>query len=92
MSGSAAAQALEEITVQGSRAVEVKNVGTTSSGYKVKDISLSYGVSTAGMDLASAAGAEALAQRVNDAAKAATKKAMVKAHARVQAAGKASAE
>lgn len=66
-----AAQNLDEITVQGTRVLNTKTVGRTSSGVPIKDISLSYGVSYADLDLASHAGALELEKRVHGAAKAA---------------------
>lgn len=64
------AQDMGEITVQASRAV-VTTVGKSASGVPIQDISLSYGVSTKGLDLASYAGATELKKRVADAAAAA---------------------
>jgi len=66
------AQEMGEVTVQASRVVK-KTIGRTSSGVPIEDISLSYGVSTAGLDLASSAGAAELQKRVANAAKAACK-------------------
>jgi UrcA family protein len=66
-----AAQNLDEITVQGTRVMSTKRVGRTASGVPIKDISLSYGVSFADLDLASHAGALELEKRVHGAAKAA---------------------
>ena len=72
-SGAAIAQNAEEVTVQAKRAVTAKVVGRTSSGVPIVDVSLSYGVSVAGLDLTSSAGADELSKRVNDAAQAACK-------------------
>jgi len=72
VTGIVIAQEMGEVTVQASRIVK-KTIGTTSSGIPIQDISLSYGVSTAGLDLTSSAGAAALQKRVGDAAKAACK-------------------
>ena len=105
-------QTTEEIVVQGSRSVTAKVVSVSSTGVPIQSVSLSYGVSTAGLDLASTAGAQQLEKRINDAAlaackevgrqypdstpsdaecaKAAAKKAMVRAHEMIQAAGKSS--
>jgi len=66
------AQEMGEVTVQASRVVK-KTIGTTASGIPIQDISLSYGVSTAGIDLSTSAGAASLQKRVGDAAKAACK-------------------
>jgi UrcA family protein len=72
VTGIVIAQEMGEVTVQASRVVK-KTIGTTSSGIPIQDISLSYGVTTAGLDLSSSAGAAALQKRVSDAAKAACK-------------------
>jgi UrcA family protein len=66
------AQDMGEVTVQASRIV-TKTEGKTASGIPIVDVSLTYGVSTKGLDLASHAGALELQQRVTDAAKAACK-------------------
>ena len=66
------AEDMGEVTVQASRVVS-KMVGKTASGVPIVDISLSYGVSAKGLDLASNAGATELRRRVADAAKAACK-------------------
>jgi UrcA family protein len=66
------AQDMGEVTVQASRAV-VTTVGKSASGVPIQDISLSYGVSTKGLDLSSYAGATELKKRVSDAATAACK-------------------
>jgi UrcA family protein len=67
------AQDLPEVSVQASRAISTKTVGTTASGVPIQDVSLSYGVSTKGLDLSSYAGAMELKKRVTDAATAACK-------------------
>jgi UrcA family protein len=72
VTGIVIAQDMGEVTVQASRVVK-KTIGTTASGIPIQDISLSYGVSTAGLDLTSSAGAAALQKRIGDAAKAACK-------------------
>lgn len=69
----AVAQGMDEITVQGKRMIQVKNEDRTSSGYVVRDIALSYGVSFAGLDLAKHADVMTLQTRVKDAAAAACK-------------------
>jgi UrcA family protein len=66
------AQDMGEVTVQASRVV-AKTVGKTASGIPIVDISVSYGVSTKDLDLASHAGALELQKRVTDAAQAACK-------------------
>jgi len=53
------AEEMGEVTVQASRVVK-KTIGTTASGIPIEDISLSYGVSTAGLDLSSSAGASTM--------------------------------
>src|SRR3974390_2256994 len=66
------AEDMGEVSVQASRVVK-KVIGTTSSGVPIEDISLSYGVSTAGLDLSTSAGAAELQRRVGNAATAACK-------------------
>lgn len=66
----AAAPATPEVTVQSSRAVKT-TIGTTSSGIPIQDVSLSYGVSAAGLDLTTASGRQAFEKRVSDTATAA---------------------
>lgn len=73
VSSIAIAQDIEEVTVTATRMVVQKPAGHTASGIPIIDISLSYGVSYAGLDLASGAGAIELEKRVNDAAGAACK-------------------
>ncbi len=63
---------LGEVMVQATRVVNTKLIGT-SSGIPIIEVSLSYGVSVADLDLASHAGATELEQRVNGAAQAACK-------------------
>jgi UrcA family protein len=69
----AVAQELREIVVTGKGVVAVKPAGKTASGVPIVDMSISYGVSYAGLDLASAVGAAEIEKRVNDAAKEACK-------------------
>jgi UrcA family protein len=66
------AQEMGEVSVQASRVVK-KVIGTTSSGVPIEDVSLSYGVGTAGLDLSTSAGAAELQKRVGNAATAACK-------------------
>jgi len=73
VSAFAVADDLPSVTVQASRIVNSKTVGKTASGIPIVDISMSYGVSTAGLDLVSHAGVMELQKRVNDAASAACK-------------------
>jgi len=64
----AVAQKTEDVTVQATRIPAVKTVGHTMSGIPINEMSLSYRISTAGLDLASHAGAMGLEKRVQDAA------------------------
>jgi UrcA family protein len=77
VSGIAAAQNMEEITVTASREVETtKTIGMdTSTGWlrPMVQVSLSSAVSYADLDLTSQAGASELEKRVNDTAKAVCK-------------------
>jgi UrcA family protein len=66
------AQEMGEVIVQAQRVVK-KTIGHTASGVPIEDISLSYGVSTKGLDLNSSAGAAELQKRVTTAAQAACK-------------------
>ena len=69
------APALPEISVQASR-VTTATVGQTTTGtpgVPIQHVSLSYGVSTAGLDLSSQSGKQELEGRVNRAAAAACK-------------------
>jgi UrcA family protein len=65
------AQNLEEITVQGTRVLDIKDAGRSNTGMPLRDVSLSYGVNIADLDLATQYGPMALEKRVKDAAKAA---------------------
>ena len=69
----AVAQNLNEITVQGTRILSTKTEGRTATGEPILDVSLSYGVSLAGLDLASHVDALELEKRVHGAALAACK-------------------
>ena len=71
ISAIALADDMGSVTVQATRVVSQKTVGRTASGIPIVDISLSYGVSAKGLDLASHAGFMELEKRVNDAAKSA---------------------
>ena len=71
--GIARAQNVQEVTVQGTRIVSTRIVGPSSSAVPVTDISISYGVSTAGLDLTSHAGVMELEKRVKDVAESACK-------------------
>jgi UrcA family protein len=70
--GVAAAQSLPEVKVEATRVIAspitAKAVGKTASGIPIKDITLSYGVTSEGLDLSTHTGALAFEQRVKDAA------------------------
>jgi UrcA family protein len=72
-SGIVAAQDLQEVVVTAKGDLATKPAGKTASGAPIVDMSISYGVSYAGLDLASAAGAAEIERRVTDAAKQACK-------------------
>jgi UrcA family protein len=65
----AVAEEVQEVVVTAKGVVAQKPAGKTATGIPLVDVALSYGVSYAGLDLASAAGAAELEKRVNDAAK-----------------------
>jgi UrcA family protein len=65
------AQNLEEITVQGTRVLDIKDAGRSNTGLPIRDVSLTYGVNIADLDLATQYGPIALEKRVKDAAMAA---------------------
>jgi len=67
IAGGAFAQTTPEVVVTTQKAVE-KDVGRTSSGVPIREISLTYIVSAAGLDPTSHSGALELEKRVNDAA------------------------
>ncbi len=69
VSGVVVAQAAEEITVQGTRVLDEKSAGRTSTGIPIRDISLSYGINIADLNLASQYGPIELEKRVHKAAK-----------------------
>lgn len=66
------AQNIEEITVQGTRSLKTEVVDRSHT-IPIVDVSLGYGVSTAGLDLASASGVAELEKRIHEAATAACK-------------------
>jgi len=70
---SAYAGTLETVTVTGSRAVSEKSVGTSAIGADIREVSLSYKVNAADLDLASSTGKAELEKRVTAAASAACK-------------------
>jgi UrcA family protein len=62
-------QNLEEIKIEATRNMDVKaDTFNPPGGFRVEDISLSYAVSTAGLNLASPADVTQLEKRVRDAA------------------------
>ena len=67
------AQEPAEVTVVATRLVSAKVASASSTGVPIVDVSLSYGVSTVGLDLPSHEGASQLEIRVKDAAAAACK-------------------
>lgn len=67
------AQTLEEVKVEAFRSVGTKGAGRSISGVPILDLSLSYGVSLAGLDLSTSSGALEAEGRVNRAAEAACK-------------------
>jgi UrcA family protein len=70
---SAYAGALETVTVTGSRVVSEKIVGKSTMGADIREVSLSYRVNAADLDLASSEGKAKLEKRVKAAASAACK-------------------
>lgn len=72
-SASADAQNPEQVKVEASRVVSTKIAGRSSSGVPVVEYSISYGVSLAGLNLATHSGAVEAERRVNAAATAACK-------------------
>jgi UrcA family protein len=70
---SAYAETLETVTVTGSRAVSEEIVGKSSIGADIREVSLSYRVNVADLDLASSAGMAKLEKRVKATASAACK-------------------
>ncbi|HYB65155.1 MAG TPA: UrcA family protein [Steroidobacteraceae bacterium] len=77
IAGVALGQGIPEVKVQATRvissAITAKTVGKTASGVPIKDVTLSYGVSSEGLDLSTKTGAAAFEQRVKDAAEQACK-------------------
>jgi UrcA family protein len=64
---------LETVTVMGSRAVSDEVVGKSRIGADIREVSVSYGVNVADLDLASKAGRAEAEKRVKAAASAACK-------------------
>lgn len=60
---------LQEIVVTAKGVIVETPTGKSASGVPIVDMSVSYGVSYAGLDLSSAAGVAEIEKRVNDAAK-----------------------
>ncbi len=77
VAGVVLAQGVPEVKVQATRVVAssitAKTVGRSSSGVPIQDVTLSYGVSSEGLDLSTHTGAVAFEQRVKDAAEQACK-------------------
>ena len=73
LAGDSIAQQVEEVVVQATRIPTTKTVGRSVTGVPIVEISLSYGVSYSGLDLASSAGASEIEKRVTRAAKSACK-------------------
>ncbi len=71
--GSAVAQSTQEVKVQATRDVHAKVTGHSYTGIPIVDLSLTYGVSLADLDLSTNSGANEAAKRVSDAALAACK-------------------
>lgn len=62
---------IEEVEVEATRVLSTKVAGRTATGVPIVNVSLSYGVNIADLDLASREGASELESRVQDAAHAA---------------------
>jgi len=73
LSSAAIAQDVPEVTVQAKRLLNTKVTERVEGGLPLQDISVSYGVRTWDLDLATHSGATVLEQRVKDAAKLACK-------------------
>ena len=78
MAGSVVAQTPSEVKVQATRDVNAKVGGHSYTGIPIVDLSVTYGVSLAGLDLSTNSGANEAAKRVSDAAMAACKEIGVK--------------
>lgn len=63
-----AQEQLTEITVQAKRLLSTQQVGRTSTGIPIINISLSYGVSLKDLDVRSPDGMQVAEKRINDAA------------------------
>jgi len=73
LAGSVLAENIPEVTVQATRIVNAKITGRSASGIPITDLSVSYGVSLAGLNLATNSGAVEAQRRVSEAAMAACK-------------------
>ncbi|HMK87901.1 MAG TPA: UrcA family protein [Steroidobacteraceae bacterium] len=62
------AQDLKEVTVQAKRMLTTQIVGRTATGIPITQISMSYTVSLAGVDLSTQAGVQEIENRINDVA------------------------
>ena len=69
VSGAVIAQGVPEVTVQAKRLLTTKVTERIQDGIPFSDISVTYGVRTSDLDLATHSGATVLEQRVKDAAK-----------------------
>lgn len=73
VAATAMAQNAPEVKVQATRDVHAKVAGQSYTGVPIVDLSLTYGVSLADLDLSTNSGANEAAKRVSDAATAACK-------------------
>ncbi len=73
LSSAVIAQDVPEVTVEAKRLLTTKVTEHVTGGVPIQDISVSYGVRTSDLDLATHSGATVLEQRVKDAAKLACK-------------------
>ena len=71
VSGIAAAQNAKEVKIQAQRVINEKVIAHITGGGKIIELTLSYPVSFADLDITSVTGAAELEKRVNDAARAA---------------------
>jgi UrcA family protein len=73
LSSAVIAQGVPEVTVQAKRLLTTKVTERIEGGIPIQDITVTYGVRTSDLDLATHSGATVLEQRVKDAAKMACK-------------------
>ena len=71
VSGIAAAQSAKEVKIQAQRVINAKVIAHITGGGKIIELTLSYPVSFADLDITSVSGAAELEKRVKDAARAA---------------------